>query len=80
MDILIVVDNSGSMREEWLKLSAKVDDLLGSIAGLDWQIKIITTESVCSVFENNEPLNPKTENSREKFIEGIEVGTRGTAF
>ena len=44
VDILIVIDNSGSMREEQQNLSTKLQPLLTSISNSNWQIGVITTD------------------------------------
>jgi hypothetical protein len=42
-DILIVIDNSGSMKEEQANLATKLNELLVSIKDANWQISVITT-------------------------------------
>ena len=44
VDILFVVDNSGSMYEEQVKMAEKFPNFLNSISSLDWQIAITTTD------------------------------------
>ncbi len=44
VDILFVVDNSGSMIEEQVKLGPALSSFIGSIAKIDWQIGITTTD------------------------------------
>ncbi|MBC7661082.1 MAG: hypothetical protein H7249_15395 [Chitinophagaceae bacterium] len=43
VDILVVIDNSGSMDAEQVNLAAKMDSLLTSIKDTNWQIGVITT-------------------------------------
>jgi hypothetical protein len=45
-DILIVIDNSGSMKEEQANLATKLNELLVSIKDANWQISIINTSPV----------------------------------
>ncbi|HYX37923.1 MAG TPA: hypothetical protein VE954_32885 [Oligoflexus sp.] len=45
-DILIVIDNSGSMKEEQVNLSTKLNELLVSIKDANWQISVINTSPV----------------------------------
>ncbi len=45
IDILIVIDNSGSMAEEQAQLASKLSPLLDSLSNADWQISIVTTDS-----------------------------------
>jgi hypothetical protein len=42
-DILVVIDNSGSMKEEQANLANKLNELLVSIKDANWQISVITT-------------------------------------
>lgn len=42
-DILVVIDNSGSMKEEQANLATKLNELLVSIKDSNWQISVITT-------------------------------------
>lgn len=42
-DILVVIDNSGSMKEEQANLATKLNELLVSIKDANWQISVITT-------------------------------------
>ena len=44
VDILFVVDNSGSMDTERSNLAQRIDGFLDKIIGLDWQIGIISTD------------------------------------
>ncbi len=45
VDILFVVDNSGSMNEERANLAQRIDGMIEVIDGLDWQIAVISTDS-----------------------------------
>lgn len=44
LDILLVLDNSGSMEEAHKVLSSKLEPLISAVANSDWQIGIITTD------------------------------------
>jgi hypothetical protein len=44
LDIMVVVDNSGSMNEEQLNLANKLDPLLTYLQGADWRIAVNTTD------------------------------------
>ncbi|MGZ3774253.1 MAG: hypothetical protein ACXVCY_04060 [Pseudobdellovibrionaceae bacterium] len=50
VDILIVIDNSGSMAYEQKNMSSRVRNFLNVIKGLDWQIAVTTTDP------DNKPL------------------------
>ncbi len=43
VDILLVIDNSGSMSQEQVNLASKLNELLVSIKDANWQISVITT-------------------------------------
>lgn len=45
LDILLVVDNSGSMMDEQENLAGKLDPLLKEVKDSDWQIAITTTDA-----------------------------------
>ena len=44
LDLLIVVDNSGSMKQEQTNLSDKLSPLLEYVKESDWQIGVVTTD------------------------------------
>lgn len=44
LDLLVVVDNSASMREEQQNLATKLQPLLSKVETSDWQIKVVTTD------------------------------------
>jgi hypothetical protein len=44
LDVLVVVDDSGSMKEEQVGLSTRLGALMGSVAKSNWQIGVITTD------------------------------------
>ncbi len=44
VDILFVVDNSGSMAYEQKSMASRVQNFLGVVKGLDWQIAVTTTD------------------------------------
>ncbi len=45
VDVLFIVDNSRSMYEEQVKLGGRLDSFLNSLARLDWQIAVTTTDT-----------------------------------
>lgn len=44
VDLLIVIDNSGSMEYEQKNMASRVKNLLSVMKGLDWQIAVTTTD------------------------------------
>jgi len=45
LDVILVIDNSGSMADEQLNLSTKLLPLINKVAGSDWRIGILTTDA-----------------------------------
>lgn len=96
VDILVVIDNSGSMAEEQLNLSTKMDALLASIKDANWQISVINTNTVINGNVNNDGHNdPGTEgqetcistlikkgdvNAADEFSKAIKAGTSGSGY
>ena len=76
LDILVVIDDSGSMDQEQQNLATKLDDLLMYIAETDWQIGVVTTTpknaceiSIITVGEND---------IQNKFAAAVDAGTGGS--
>lgn len=44
VDILMIIDNSGSMQYEQQNMAARTSNLLSIIRGLDWQLAVTTTD------------------------------------
>ncbi|MBX3019337.1 MAG: hypothetical protein KF767_15735 [Bdellovibrionaceae bacterium] len=44
VDVLVVVDNSGSMEYEQQNMAARFGSLLDKLQGLDWRVGVITTD------------------------------------
>lgn len=78
IDILIVVDNSGSMEEEQNNLSTKLKALISDLSDIDWQINVITTTSECMRIPKL-PIKPDTPNMSVVFEEAVRAGTGGSA-
>lgn len=77
LDILIVIDNSGSMAQEQQGLADKLRPLLSEVSDSDWRINIINTDAddpQCSraLVMKGDPL------AEAKFKAGIEAGTNGS--
>src|SRR4051812_39224301 len=43
LDVVVVIDNSGSMAEEQANLSTKLETLLSQVDKADWRISVVTT-------------------------------------
>lgn len=46
VDILVIVDNSKSMKEEMLKIQERFNHLISKLSEVDWRIALITTDLV----------------------------------
>lgn len=56
VDILFVVDNSGSMAYERSNLAERINGMIAKIAGLDWQIAVTSTDSTTNDAKSNGQL------------------------
>jgi hypothetical protein len=80
VDILVVIDNSGSMSEEQNNLSTKMNELLVSLGNTNWQIGVITTSPV---IENNAAkcvmtlIRSSESNAADKFRTAVMAGLNG---
>jgi hypothetical protein len=76
LDLLVVVDNSGSMSQEQTNLSTKLDPLLSYVSDSDWKIAVNTTDPangcVKTVISKGESLVSK------KFRDAVTAGTSGS--
>ncbi len=73
LDILLVVDNSGSMLDEQENLAGKLDRLLEEVKDSDWQIAITTTDARDCVAKIITPTN------KDKFAATVRgLGTDGS--
>ena len=67
VDILMVVDDSGSMSQYQNKLGQRFGDLVSNIIGVDWQLAFINTNNSTSS-QINEVLSPTTSNVQNRFL------------
>ncbi|MDA9951444.1 hypothetical protein N9D31_02600 [Oligoflexaceae bacterium] len=76
LDILAVIDNSGSMIEEQANLASKLAPLLSSVSNTDWQIAVVTTDSQDGCLR---ALIKKGESNTEgRFRDAVTAGVYGT--
>ena len=90
VDVLFVIDNSGSMAEEQAELGKRFDSLLGHIQSLDYHIGIISTDvpagqgKLLSYKTNTNQdtgiriLKPSTSNKKELFLTTVQMGAYGS--
>lgn len=89
VDILFVVDNSGSMREEQAKIAEAFSGFIAQIAHMDWRIAITTTDNskagecnkgnLCSMLPSQYYVDKTTPFVNDIFIQKIQQGTSGSA-
>ena len=85
VDILFVVDNSGSMMEEQTNIGRNFQNFFSAIngAGLDYQVGVVTTDVTTAItagkLAGSVPvLTPKTPKLEETFAKAIAVGVYGS--
>lgn len=56
IDVLVVIDNSGSMKTEHENMAARFGTFLDQLNGLDWQVGIVTTDMRTNVTKGDGKL------------------------
>ncbi|MGE0173576.1 MAG: hypothetical protein AB7T49_12335 [Oligoflexales bacterium] len=77
VDILIIVDNSGSMAEEQQNLSTKLDPILSYLTNTDWQIGVVTTDAGSNCMRA--VIKKGEANIDTRFQQAIQAGTNGAS-
>ncbi len=76
LDLLIVIDNSGSMNEEQKNLSSKLSPLLSFVQESDWRVGVVTTDPNDGCLRG---LISKTDsNNQAAFNTAINAGIKGS--
>jgi len=70
LDILLVIDDSGSMNLQHQTLSTRLNDLLSAVSDTDWQIAIITTNPLSCLLT---VIDKHTPNYTGIFTESINL-------
>ncbi len=78
LDILVVIDNSGSMAEEQQNLSTKLSPLLSYVQDSDWRIGVVTTDPDDGCLRGL--VNKGDRNPQQAFAAAVTAGTRGTGI
>ena len=89
VDILFVIDNSGSMAEEQLKIQAAFANFTQNLAGLQWRIGITTTDATANGANGSlipiKPvtsglyfIEPTTVNGQQLLVDTLYTGTGGS--
>lgn len=80
VDILFVVDNSSSMREEQVNLSTKLSAVVGHLSESDWRLAVVSTDPNDSCTRRT-IISKDDANPAAKFqsaVEGLGIGGYGT--
>ncbi|MBC7457321.1 MAG: hypothetical protein H7235_03525 [Bdellovibrionaceae bacterium] len=92
VDILFVIDNSGSMKEEQAKIAQVFSGFIAQVSHMNWRIAITTTDTSSADVACNKGnlcvmesapstryfIDSSTPNVNQVFIEKIQVGTTGS--
>ncbi|MBC7530870.1 MAG: VWA domain-containing protein [Oligoflexus sp.] len=76
LDILLVVDNSGSMTEEQSNLSGKLSPLLSFVDTSDWRIGVVTTDPKDGCLRSL--VSKSDQNSATAFQTAVNAGIKGS--
>lgn len=76
LDLLVVIDNSGSMKEEQQNLSTKLGPLLSYVSDADWRIGVVTTDPSDGCMRAL--INKGASDASELFSAAIEAGLDGS--
>jgi hypothetical protein len=76
LDLLVVVDDSGSMKEEQDKLSTKLTSLTKELSTVDWRIVVVTTTSSCRRLDR--VINKSDADAATAFKNAVTAGVGGS--
>ncbi len=76
LDILVVVDNSGSMKEEQVNLSSKMMPLLSYVQNSDWKIGVVTTDPNDGCLRGL--IKKNDQNASQMFSAAVNAGIQGS--
>lgn len=76
VDVLLVIDNSGSMSDEQDKLKDKLPALTKHLASTDWQVAVVTTDSSC--LAGGKIIKKSSASSEADFAAAILAGISGS--
>ena len=78
LDVLVVIDNSGSMSEEQTNLSTKLLPLLTYVSQSDWKIGVVTTDMSDGCLRD--VIQKNQANPDQAFAAAIRAGTSGSGI
>lgn len=92
LDLLVVVDNSSSMDKQQKNLADRLQDLTDKLANVDWQIGVITTDSIpgdnpgngdglrppgCQLRNHGKPIKKADPDAIGDFYRAVKAGKDG---
>jgi hypothetical protein len=79
VDIVVVVDNSGSMKEEQTNLSSRMSPLLSAIRDSDWRMVVVSTDANNEYFRG--PISKSNFNVENIFANYVmDAGVNGSGL
>lgn len=80
LDIVVVVDNSSSMKDEQEKLSEKLTKLISYVEDADWKVAVMTTDpdDSCRGIVTKEEFDLNPEEVRDQFKRAVKPGIDGS--
>jgi hypothetical protein len=76
LDLLLVIDNSGSMKEEQENLSGKLAPLLSYVKDSDWRIGVVTTDPSDGCLRSL--INKSDAQASQAFATAVQAGIKGS--
>lgn len=76
LDLLLVIDNSGSMAEEQVNLSDKLSPLLSFVQNSDWRIGVVTTDPKDGCLRSL--ISKNDQNGMTAFASAVQPGIKGS--
>jgi len=76
LDLLIVVDNSGSMSEEQSNLSSKLAPLLSFVSASDWRVGVVTTDPNDGCLRGL--ISKSDQAASSTFTQAVQAGIKGS--
>ena len=76
LDVLVVIDNSGSMKEEQKKLAEKLQPLLSQVRKSNWKIGVVTTSRAEGCMRAI--INKGDKNFEKAFEKAVNAGINGS--
>jgi hypothetical protein len=74
LDLLLVVDNSDTMKEHQLKLATKLGPILSKISNTNWRIAVVTTDNPCALdVMTRQDYETDAAALQQRFVDAVSV-------